>query len=102
MRLQIQVKDVEGDLIFTSVLDDSKAQVIFHYLSDSMKPSMKLTGVVHYLNTPTNIFVHTDGPGLELIIQVPWLQCLRRTFDSSFDELIKPFHLLSSYVGSGA
>lgn len=102
LRLQIQVKDVEGDLIFTSVLDDSKAQVIFRYLSDPTKPSMELTGVVHHLNTPTNIFVHTDGPGLELIIRVPWSQCLRRTFGSSFDELIKPFHLLSSYVGSGA
>jgi hypothetical protein len=100
--LRIQVRDENGDLIFTSVLDESEAQVIFDYQGDTSKPSMELTGVVYHLNNPADIFTHIQGPGLELIIRTPWSQCFRRTFGSSFDDLIKPFHLLSSYLGSGA
>ena len=97
--LRTRVEGSDGNLIFTNSVDDGATQLAVYYQSRTLEASIELTGTVHHLKEPAELFRPTYGFVPEVIIRTPWSDCLSRTFGSSFKTLMAHPDVFGAYLG---
>ena len=99
----VEVRDVDGEVVFTNVGNGQSKQVAIHYVNQATMDAVQLRSTTFVLGRNEDIFVESSNSHMiHLLIRTPWSNCLKRVFGSTFTACVGFSRQLGAFLGSAA